>query len=312
MCRLFGLSGGSEPVRATFWLLEARDSLAVQSRRDPDGTGIGWFEDGRACVDKRPVAAYEDREFAERARELCSTTYVAHIRFASTGGLKPQNTHPFCQDGRLFAHNGVLADLDRLDDELGGARELVHGDTDSERFFALVTKRARANGGDVEEALVSAACWTAAHLPLYALNVILTIPGELWALRYPDTHGLYVLERGPGGPTGARHLDQSSAAGSVRVRSGELRDRASVVVASEPMDEDPGWRELDSGELVHVAPDLTVERRRVLTDAPVDQLTLADLDPRAAASQAKSEGGPEASTGHDGELLSAPPHGLPG
>ena len=26
MCRLFGMSGGREPVRATFWLLEAPDS----------------------------------------------------------------------------------------------------------------------------------------------------------------------------------------------------------------------------------------------------------------------------------------------
>ena len=288
MCRLFGLSGGREPVRATFWLLEARDSLAVQSRREPDGTGIGWFEDGRARVDKRPVAAYEDRRFAQEARELCSTTYVAHIRFASTGGLEQRNTHPFCQDGRLFAHNGVLGDLGALDSELGDARELVRGDTDSERFFALVTKNARANGGDVEDALVSAARWAAGRLPLYALNVILTIAGELWALRYPDTHGLYVLERRAGGPTGARHLDHASAAGTVRVRSGQLRERPSVVIASEPMDEDPGWRELDSGELVHVAADLTVRRRRVLTEPPAHQLALADLDPRAAESQAKT------------------------
>ena len=41
MCRLFGMSGGSEPVRATFWLLQAPDSLQQQSRREPDGAGIG-------------------------------------------------------------------------------------------------------------------------------------------------------------------------------------------------------------------------------------------------------------------------------
>jgi glutamine amidotransferase len=64
--------------------------------------------------------------------------------------------------------------------------------------------------------------------------------------------------------------------------------RPSVVVASEPMDEDPGWRQLQSGELLHVAGDLAVTRRRVLTHPPAHPLTLADLDPRAAASQAKS------------------------
>ena len=54
MCRLFGLSGGEEPVKATFWLLEAPDSLAQQSRREPDGTGIGTFdEQGRPVVAKQ-------------------------------------------------------------------------------------------------------------------------------------------------------------------------------------------------------------------------------------------------------------------
>jgi glutamine amidotransferase len=52
------------------------------------------------------------------------------------------------------------------------------------------------------------------------------------------------------------------------------------------MDEDPGWGPLGSGELVHVGPDLSVERRTVLDRPPAHPLTLADLDPRAADSQA--------------------------
>ncbi len=64
--------------------------------------------------------------------------------YANTGGLRTENTHPFLQDGRLFAHNGVVTGLDRLRDrlgeELGGpADELVGGDTDSEMVFALIT-----------------------------------------------------------------------------------------------------------------------------------------------------------------------------
>jgi len=37
MCRLFGLHGGAAPVPATFWLLDAADSLSAQSHRNPDG-----------------------------------------------------------------------------------------------------------------------------------------------------------------------------------------------------------------------------------------------------------------------------------
>jgi len=70
---------------ATFWLLEAQDSLVVQSRREPDGTGLGYFgADGTPHVDKRPVAAFEDRAFAREGREVRSETFVAHIRYAST------------------------------------------------------------------------------------------------------------------------------------------------------------------------------------------------------------------------------------
>jgi predicted glutamine amidotransferase len=195
MCRLFGMSGGRDPVRATFWLLEAPDSLAQQSRREPDGTGLGAYDEhGRAIVSKQPIAAYEDQQFAQEAREVSSRTFIAHVRYASTGAVSPGNTHPFEQQNRLFAHNGVIEDLDALEQELGDARALVRGETDSERFFALITREIERDG-DVGEAIVRAAGWVADNLPVYALNVILITDGELWALRYPDVHELYVLER---------------------------------------------------------------------------------------------------------------------
>jgi len=288
VCRLFGMCGGREPVQATFWLLEAPDSLAQQSRREPDGTGLGWFEGRRPVVAKQALAAYEDQAFAREAREVTSRTFIAHVRYASTGAVSTENTHPFEQRDRLFAHNGVIEDLDRLEQQLGDTRSLVQGETDSERYFALVTKEAEKDE-NLGRAIVRAASWIAENLPVFALNIILITDSELWALRYPDVHELYVLERAAGGPSGHRHLEHASARGSVRVRSGDLATRRSVVVASEPMDEDPGWRPLSSGELLHVDPDLNVTITRPLTEAPAHQLTLADLGVKAAASQAPAK-----------------------
>ncbi len=286
MCRLFGMSGGRERVRATFWLLEAPDSLARQSRREPDGTGLGTFdEEGLPVVSKQPLAAYEDQQFALRAREAQSRTFVAHIRYASTGAVLPQNTHPFEQSRRLLAHNGVIGGLDRLEQELGDAMRLVHGETDSERFFALITREVERTG-DVGEGIVRAARWVAEHLPVFALNLVLVTESELWALRYPGVHELHVLQRAPGGSSGGRHLEHASARGSVRVRSGALARLPAVVVASEPMDEDAGWRALQAGELLHVDGELNVSVTRPLERPPARPLSLADLDPRAAASQA--------------------------
>jgi glutamine amidotransferase len=283
------MSGGREPVRATFWLVEAPDSLAEQSRREPDGTGLGVYDENRrAVVSKQPLAAYEDQKFAREAREVSSRTFIAHVRYASTGAVSPENTHPFEQQNRLFAHNGVIEDLDRLEQELGGARGLAQGETDSERFFALITKQI-AKDGDVGGAVVRAAGWVADNLPVFALNVILITDSELWALRYPDVHELFVLERAAGGRTGSRHLEHASARGSMRVRAGDLASRPAVVVASERMDEDPGWRALESGELLHVDPDLHVTITRPLDRAPGHPLTLADLGHKAAASQAPAQ-----------------------
>ena len=290
MCRLFGMSGAPNRVRATFWLLDAEDSLVAQSRREPDGTGLGYFDaDGTPVVHKRPIAAFEDRAFAREGREVRSETFVAHIRYASTGGLTPENTHPFEQRGRLLAHNGVIGDLPKLEARLGNYRELVSGDTDSERFFALVTKETEKHDGDVSAGLVAAARWVAQELPLFALNVVLATNSELWALRYPETHELHVLERSPG-----RALEHCGTVGTMRVHSADLGDTPAVVVASEPMDDDSGWRALASGELLHVDDQLNVSSVIALEHAPRHPLALADLTPHAAASQNAHPTGPPA------------------
>jgi len=289
MCRLFGMSSSPRRTRATFWLLDAPDSLSDQSRREPDGTGLGYYgTDGSPQLRKAPIAAYEDRSFAEEARQVESTTFLAHIRFASTGKVANRNTHPFEQDGRLFAHNGVIEGLNDLDTALGADLSLVKGDTDSERFFALITREIRAADGDVGTGITRAARWVAEHVPIYALNMILTTAQGLWALRYPDTHHLYVLERRPGGHHGDRHLDHSGTAGHMRIHSHDLASVPALVVASECMDDDPTWRAMEPGELLHVGPDLRITCEIALPERPAHQLSMEDLRPEAAASQQHS------------------------
>jgi predicted glutamine amidotransferase len=266
VCRLFAMSGGRRPVRATFWLLDAPDSLALQSHRNPDGYGIATFDvDGTPEVDKRPAAAYADAEFAREARDECSTTFLAHVRFASVGALEPENTHPFLQEGRVFAHNGTFGDLDALDARLDADRALVGGDTDSERYFALITALARDR--DVGTAIAEAARWIATEVPVLSLNCIVATATDLWALRYPETNELYVLER-----PGAEPLDATGTGGRMRIRSGDVADQPVVLIASEPMDDEHDWRLLEPGELIHVDADLGV----------TSTLPLSGLTPRVA------------------------------
>ena len=286
MCRLFGLHAGSTPVAATFWLIDAPDSLAEQSHRNPDGAGIGTFDPaGLPVVDKQPLAAWRDTEFASAARDLRSSTFLAHVRYATTGNLSVENTHPFVQQGRLFAHNGVVQDLDRLDARLEalGATDLVHGGTDSERVFALITAETARHDSNVTEGLTAAIGWIDDHLPVYSLNLVITTAGDLWALRYPATHELYVLGRPTGGTTTDAPLDARST--RIHARCEHLATRPSIIVASEPMDADPGWRLLDPGELLHVDARLSVETAAAFPGQPRQLVKRSDLDPETEAAQ---------------------------
>ncbi|WP_454791620.1 class II glutamine amidotransferase [Mycolicibacterium lutetiense] len=282
MCRLFGLHAGRRLVSATFWLLDAPDNLAEQSRHNPDGTGLGVFgADGVAVVHKEPVAAWQDSEFATEAHDVTATTFIAHVRYASTGSLDPVNTHPFAQDGRIFAHNGVVEGLDALDGRIHelGVTDLVQGQTDSERVFALITAAVRAHNGDVGAGIVHAIGRLADNVPIYAVNFLLSTATDMWALRYPDTHELYLLDR--------RHPAQRRLrlrSRRIRAESENLTSQPSVVFASEPMDGED-WQLIAPGELVHVDADLRIERQRAFPDPPRNLLHRDDLSAQAAASQ---------------------------
>lgn len=293
MCRLFGLTAGRQRVRATFWLLDAPDSLLAQSRRNPDGCGIGYFDGaGVPVLDKQPEPGFADPEFIRAAKEAAAATFVAHVRWASSGGRTMANTHPFGMAGRIMAHNGGFGELAQLDAQLGRYRELVHGETDSERYFALITQQTDAHGGDVAAGIAAAARWIAARLPVSSLNTVVTTRDELWALRFPEVHALHVLQR----PAGTSRPAEAMAAGAAgpgaaggpgfHARSGTssyhlpgLHDAPCVVVASEALDGEDGWRMLVPGELVHVGPGLAVESAVVIAEPPARPVPLPPGNP---------------------------------
>jgi glutamine amidotransferase len=334
VCRLLGLNAGREPVTASFWLVDAPDSLEVQSHRNVDGSGIGFFDSaGKPVIDKQPEPAFADEEFAREAKQARSATFVAHVRYATTGNRTLANTHPFAMRGRIMAHNGGFGELGRLEERLGSYRDPVQGDTDSERYFALITQQIDAHGGDVASGIAAAARWIGAHLPVSSLNTIVATAGELWALRYPGQHALHIIERpagassppDPGGPAavlarGSTPLSRGQAPGphgpeppgapmapgrqagrphragsppgsgdaaaglharstTSSVHAPELHVLPSVVVASEELDGEHGWRMLASGELVHVRSDLTVESAVVLPEPPAHLVPLPASNP---------------------------------
>lgn len=274
-------------MKATFWLLDAPHSLHAQSHRMPDGTGLGWFSPGDEPVrDRAPLPAHRHSDFARHARNVVSHTFVSHLRYASTGSLDVRNAHPFHRDHRLFAHNGVVKDLDLLASWLAPAdRAGLEGETDSEMVFAYITAEIRRHG-DTTAGLIAAVRRMAGELPVYSLNLLLAEPRRLWALRYPESNPLWVLSPEVGGFGGMHRLASDHEPGRLEVSTLEPEAHRPVpayVVASEPMDHDSPWRSVAPGELLII--DGLTARSMFPFDRPAHQLTEADLSDKEASSQ---------------------------
>jgi glutamine amidotransferase len=122
--------------------------------------------------------------------------------------------------------------------------------------------------------------WLADNVPIYAVNIVLSTATDLWALRYPESHELYVSDRRK---IPSEHRFQLRT-NRIRADSQTLPGQPSVVFATEPMDDAARWQLLEPGELIHVDAGLQVIRDLVLPDPPRHLLRAEDLSPAARAS----------------------------
>jgi len=276
MCRLFALHSGHQDVAAEFWLLDAPDSIASQSEINADGYGMAALTAEHALMlIRNPVRASQDRAYKQIARRLEACEMIVHLRYADTGKIALVNTHPFTQDGRVFAHNGVVGDLDQIEAKLGYNRAMVMGDTDSERFFALITLAIRDAGGDTRAGITAAVRDIVEEYELYSLNFVIGELGHIWAFRYPEHNELHILERKAGGNAGDAPLHHEDS--TLRVHSEDACTKPAVVIASERISDEPGWDEVKSGELIHIGPDLKVDRDIIVDGPPKHPMVLSGL-----------------------------------
>ena len=199
MCRLFGLYANRlVDVRFSFYV--ARDSFAELSYWNPHGWGVAWFDGTQWRIYKEPRPLYE----SDRARELVERVIrgriiISHVRYATTGELKKENTHPWLYRGWVFAHNGTIYERLRLWRLLRRGYRDLEGDTDSEVFFHLIVQEVDSLG-DPMEGIVSAVKKIIDNgIGFSSLNFIASDGRRLYALRYAvtslDYYTLYYIER---------------------------------------------------------------------------------------------------------------------
>jgi glutamine amidotransferase len=91
---------------------------------------------------RRPIDEREEIDLVEAARDVRTDVLLAHVRRASVGGLRTENTHPFRYRSWLWAQTGTIQGFERLRERLLASqpeflRRNVRGETDSELYFYL-------------------------------------------------------------------------------------------------------------------------------------------------------------------------------
>lgn len=142
MARLVGIISNRPDLSSRVIELEG---AALRVRRAGEGTlgwGVGFFQAGEILLKRRPIDDRSEITLAEMASGARTDTLVAHVRAATVGALRTENTHPFRYRQWLFAHTGTIEAFSSLRDRLRESLPQfllrdVRGETDSELLFHL-------------------------------------------------------------------------------------------------------------------------------------------------------------------------------
>jgi glutamine amidotransferase len=233
MCRHLAYLG--PPVTLASLLYDPPQSLVRQSwapRRqrygtiNADGYGVGWYqpevtaEPGRL---RRAGPMWADRSLESLARVVRSGSFLAAVRSATPPApIEETGAAPFTDGRWLFSLNGrVTSDLVELRSQVSGRRQAgIQGGSDAEVLFALLLDRLDA-GRPPADALGD----LVGSVP-GRLNLLLTDGATIWGTTWGDT---------------------------LSWRSW----RGGVIVASEPLDDEPGWGAVPDCSLLTATADST-------------------------------------------------------
>ncbi len=246
MCRHLAYLG--PPVRLRSLVLDAPHGLVEQARRpklqtsghaNPDGYGVAWYEPGRSTPRRHrsPNPIWDDHELPGLAERVDARALVGAVRLASPGSpVEETGNAPFVAEQFAWSLNGVVDGWhngvgDELRRRVSPRRAAgITGVTDGEALFALAL-----DGLDEGAELADALANVVAHVGARTtgrLNVLLTDGQDLVATAYGNS--LFVRD-----------------------------DAESVVVASEPLDDDRRWTRVPDRSLV------TADLRDGITTRPL-------------------------------------------
>jgi ergothioneine biosynthesis protein EgtC len=283
MCRFVFYRGA--PISLSSLVTEPAHSIIHQSyhskeREEPlngDGFGVGWYapeESDQPAIFKDITPAWNNQNLANLAPVVRSSCIVAHIRAATPGlPVSRTNCHPFSWGQFVFAHNGEVGGFHAIRRQIQSglneeAFDLLKGTTDSEHLFALFANSyGDYSGSSKLEAMASALVDAMDTVETIKkdrgievpslLNLVLTDGESAVITRYAspgqqEPHSLYVH-------TGSSYECVDGIC--------HMRDRSesgnTVLVASEPLSHDDGWRRVTANSMCLINKEAAVEERPI-------------------------------------------------
>jgi predicted glutamine amidotransferase len=243
MCQLLGMNCNvPTDICFSFTGFQQRGGLTDEHA---DGWGIAFFE-GKGVRQFLDSNASVHSPIADLVRNypIKSKNVISHIRKATIGQVKLENTHPFMRElwGQywIFAHNG---NLDDFQPELDGTFCPV-GDTDSERSFCYIMQSLRQKFGNTPpstEVLFEELRRLSTEIGAIGEFNFLFSNGDL-LFAHASTHLAFILRRAPFQT--ARLKDQEMTVDFSSVTSDE--DKVAII-ATVPLTEDEEWTIMDRG-----------------------------------------------------------------
>ena len=244
-----------------------------------DGFGVGWYADGDPVPARyrRAGPIWADPSFADLTRVTRSRALLAAVRDASAGTEPGASAcAPYGADHWLFSHNGTLTGWPGSAAGLAATLsplELLSLDArvDSALLWALTLHQLRA-GATPEEALAAVIGLLDVAEVTGRFNFLLTDGVTIAATA--AGHTLWYRQTPPRAPDNGRpgHGDRGNGDrghGDPGHGVAHGGGPVSVVVASEPADEEPGWIEVPDRSLLTATP-AAVRVRSLATPPEVD------------------------------------------
>jgi glutamine amidotransferase len=293
MCRLFGFRSAVN-IGVHHSLVLAENALALQSHRNPDGWGIGFYEGDQPLIRRGVSKAMGDGDFSRLARFVRSHAVIAHVRLGTIGGNCLENTHPFGFGPWIFAHNGSLRQMHLYEEALlqsidSDLRDLLRGETDSERCFYMFLTELRRLGVNLNQQApgrlaLDAMAATLARLVALAKQHKAEPPGINFIATDGRSMAAVRLGRGLFFSTQKRYCEKMHECSRWRqgdelpcmhpLRAAEVNH---LLIASERISAEDIWEPLAEGEIVGIDEDFRFIRESALSEK------VAALDERYAA-----------------------------